>query len=70
MKYDMCGAATVFGLMEALYSTGYGRRVNGIACLAENILDLEHIGAETYSRHILEKPWRSSVRTPKVECFG
>ena len=37
MKYDMCGAATVFGLMEALYSTGYDRRVNGIACLAENM---------------------------------
>tara|TARA_B100000959_G_C14994495_1_gene629578 strand:- start:6002 stop:7525 length:1524 start_codon:yes stop_codon:yes gene_type:complete len=37
MKYDMCGAATVFGLMEALHSTNYGRRVNGIACLAENM---------------------------------
>lgn len=37
MKYDMCGAATVFGLMEALHSTGYQRRVNGIACLAENM---------------------------------
>ena len=37
MKYDMCGAATVFGLMEALWSTGYGKRVNGIACLAENM---------------------------------
>jgi len=37
MKYDMCGAATVFGLMEALHSTGYDRRVNGIACLAENM---------------------------------
>ena len=37
MKYDMCGAATVFGLMEALHSTGYKRRVNGIACLAENM---------------------------------
>ena len=37
MKYDMCGAATVFGLMEALNSTGYERRVNGIACLAENM---------------------------------
>ena len=37
MKYDMCGAATVFGLMESLYSTGYERRVNGIACLAENM---------------------------------
>ncbi len=37
MKYDMCGAATVFGLMEALYSTGYMGRVNGIACLAENM---------------------------------
>nr|MCS5555686.1 hypothetical protein [Arenicellales bacterium] len=30
MKYDMCGAATVFGLMEALHATGYERRVNGI----------------------------------------
>ena len=37
MKYDMCGAATVFGLMEALHATGYNRRVNGIACLAENM---------------------------------
>ena len=37
MKYDMCGAATVFGLMEALWSTGYDRRVNGITCLAENM---------------------------------
>ena len=37
MKFDMCGAATVFGLMEALHSTGYDRRVNGIACLAENM---------------------------------
>ncbi len=37
MKYDMCGAATVFGLMEALHSTGHVGRVNGIACLAENM---------------------------------
>ena len=37
MKYDMCGAATVFGLMEALYETGYPRRVDGISCLAENM---------------------------------
>ncbi|MEC7756420.1 MAG: leucyl aminopeptidase [Candidatus Thermoplasmatota archaeon] len=37
MKYDMCGAATVFGLMEALHSTGFDRRVDGIACLAENM---------------------------------
>jgi leucyl aminopeptidase len=37
MKYDMCGAATVFGLMEALHATGYERRVNGVACLAENM---------------------------------
>ncbi len=37
MKYDMCGAATVFGLMDALQSTGYERRVNGILCLAENM---------------------------------
>ena len=37
MKYDMCGAATVFGLMESLYSTGHRGRVNGIACLAENM---------------------------------
>ena len=37
MKYDMCGAATVFGLMEALWSTGYDKRVNGITCLAENM---------------------------------
>lgn len=37
MKYDMCGAATVFGLMEALHATGYERRVNGISCLAENM---------------------------------
>ena len=37
MKYDMCGAATVFGLMEALHSSGYENRVNGIACLAENM---------------------------------
>tara|TARA_Y100001970_G_scaffold30856_1_gene38301 strand:- start:7226 stop:8749 length:1524 start_codon:yes stop_codon:yes gene_type:complete len=37
MKYDMCGAAAVFGLMEALQLTKYNRRVNGIACLAENM---------------------------------
>ncbi len=37
MKYDMCGAATVFGLMQALHETGYDRRVNGITCLAENM---------------------------------
>ncbi|MEC8874919.1 MAG: leucyl aminopeptidase [Candidatus Thermoplasmatota archaeon] len=37
MKYDMCGAATVFGLMEALHATGYKHRVNGVACLAENM---------------------------------
>ena len=37
MKYDMCGAATVFGLMESLHATGYERRVNGVACLAENM---------------------------------
>ena len=37
MKYDMCGAAAVFGLMEALHSNGYKGRVNGIACLAENM---------------------------------
>ncbi|MEK9865461.1 MAG: leucyl aminopeptidase [Euryarchaeota archaeon] len=37
MKYDMCGAATVFGLMQALHASGYERRVNGIACLAENM---------------------------------
>ena len=37
MKYDMCGAATVFGLMQALHASGYDRRVNGITCLAENM---------------------------------
>jgi leucyl aminopeptidase len=37
MKYDMCGAAAVFGLMHALHSTGFEKRVNGIACLAENM---------------------------------
>ena len=37
MKYDMCGAATVFGLIHSLYATGFQRRVNGIACLAENM---------------------------------
>ena len=37
MKYDMCGAATVFGLMQALHASGYNGRVNGIACLAENM---------------------------------
>jgi len=37
MKYDMCGAATVFGLMESLWASGYNRRVNGITCLAENM---------------------------------
>ncbi len=37
MKYDMCGAATVFGLMQSLHSSGYERRVTGIACLAENM---------------------------------
>ena len=37
MKYDMCGAATVFGLMQALHASGYNGRINGIACLAENM---------------------------------
>ena len=37
MKYDMHGAATVFGLMHALYATGHRGRVQGIACLAENM---------------------------------
>ena len=37
MKYDMGGSATVFGLFEALYATGYEGRVNGITCMAENM---------------------------------
>ena len=41
MKLDMHGAATVFGLFQALHATGYNGRVNGIACLAENMLSAE-----------------------------
>ncbi|MEC9118397.1 MAG: leucyl aminopeptidase, partial [Candidatus Thermoplasmatota archaeon] len=41
MKYDMHGAATVFGLMHALYATGHKGRVRGIACLAENMPSAE-----------------------------
>ncbi len=41
MKYDMHGAATVFGLMHALYATGHKGRVQGIACLAENMPSAE-----------------------------
>ena len=37
MKYDMGGSATVFGLFAALEATGYGGRVNGITCMAENM---------------------------------
>ena len=41
MKYDMHGAATVFGLMQALHATGYTGRVQAIACLAENMPSAE-----------------------------
>ncbi len=41
MKLDMHGAATVFGLFQALHATGYNGRVNGIACMAENMLSAE-----------------------------
>tara|TARA_B100001094_G_C18164304_1_gene791134 strand:+ start:526 stop:2031 length:1506 start_codon:yes stop_codon:yes gene_type:complete len=41
MKYDMHGAATVFGLMHALHASGYKGRVHGIACLAENMPSAE-----------------------------
>ena len=41
MKYDMHGAATVFGLMQALVATGWKGRVNAIACLAENMPSAE-----------------------------
>ena len=41
MKYDMHGAATVFGLMHALHATGHRGRVRGIACLAENMPSAE-----------------------------
>jgi len=37
MKLDMHGSATVFGLFQALYATGYEGRVNGITCMAENM---------------------------------
>ena len=55
MKYDMCGAATVFGLMEALHSTGYKRRVNGISCLAENMPGSGAYRPGTSSRPIQER---------------
>ena len=41
LKHDMHGAATVFGLMHALYATGHKGRVRGIA-LAENMLVQKH----------------------------
>jgi leucyl aminopeptidase len=41
MKYDMHGAATVFGLMHALHASGHRGRVHGIACLAENMPSAE-----------------------------
>ena len=37
MKYDMGGSATVFGMMEALASTGHSGKVIGITCMAENM---------------------------------
>ena len=37
MKYDMGGSATVFGTMEALAASGYGGKVVGITCMAENM---------------------------------
>lgn len=39
MKYDMHGSATVFGLMHAVAASGWGQRVVGIACMAENMPD-------------------------------
>ena len=41
MKLDMHGSATVFGLFQALYATGYEGRVNGITCMAENMPSAE-----------------------------
>jgi len=41
MKYDMHGSATVFGLFQALWATGYQGRVNGITCMAENMPSAE-----------------------------
>ena len=41
MKLDMHGSATVFGLFQALYATGYTGRVNGITCMAENMPSAE-----------------------------
>ena len=41
MKYDMHGSATVFGLFQALWATGYRGRVNGITCMAENMPSAE-----------------------------
>ena len=41
MKLDMHGSATVFGLFQALYATGYDGRVNGITCMAENMPSAE-----------------------------
>jgi leucyl aminopeptidase len=58
MKLDMHGAATVFGLFQALYATGYKGQVNGIACMAENMPSAEAYRPgdviETYSGKTIE----------------
>ncbi len=41
MKFDMHGSATVFGLFQALWASGYSGRVNGITCMAENMPSAE-----------------------------
>ena len=58
MKLDMHGSATVFGLFQALYATGYQGRVNGITCMAENMPSAEAYRPgdviETYSGKTIE----------------
>ena len=58
MKLDMHGSATVFGLFQALYATGYRGRVNGITCMAENMPSAEAYRPgdviETYSGKTIE----------------
>jgi leucyl aminopeptidase len=41
MKFDMGGASTVFGLMQALWATGHKGRVRAISCMAENMPSAE-----------------------------
>ena len=70
MKFDMCGAATVFGLMEALHSTGYDRRVNGIACLA----GISWVWSIQARRRVQNIFWKNcgglQYRRRRQECSG